>query len=155
MSWWWAISRPRGATPSPSCCSSPSCSSVPPASSEATRPRKSDVKRLVTVAATLAALVVVQLAVPRVVNPYVLQIIVLCGINIVLAVSLNLINGFTGQFSIGHAGFMAIGAYTSAMFSMLAGKHWADAWTAAGAPAPLAAAPALLMALLLGGLLAA
>ena len=34
--------------------------------------------------------------------------------NMVLAVSLNLITGFTGQFSLGHAGFMAIGAYTSA-----------------------------------------
>ena len=33
------------------------------------------------------------------------------GINIILAVSLNLINGYTGQFSLGHAGFMAVGAY--------------------------------------------
>ena len=39
---------------------------------------------------------------------------ILVGINIILAVSLNLINGFTGQFSIGHAGFYAVGAYTSA-----------------------------------------
>ncbi len=45
------------------------------------------------------------------VPPYPLRIITLAGINIILAVSLNLINGFTGQFSIGHAGFMAIGAY--------------------------------------------
>jgi branched-chain amino acid transport system permease protein len=37
----------------------------------------------------------------------------MAGINIILAVSLNLINGFTGQFSIGHVGFMAVGAYTS------------------------------------------
>src|SRR5437588_332372 len=37
----------------------------------------------------------------------------LAGINIILAVSLNLINGFTGQFSIGHVGFMAVGAYSS------------------------------------------
>ena len=35
------------------------------------------------------------------------------GINIVLAVSLNLVNGFTGQFSIGHAGFMAVGGYVA------------------------------------------
>jgi branched-chain amino acid transport system permease protein len=35
------------------------------------------------------------------------------GINVILAVSLNLVNGFTGQFSIGHAGFMAVGGYTS------------------------------------------
>lgn len=36
------------------------------------------------------------------------------GINIILAVSLNIVNGFTGQFSIGHAGFMAVGGYTAA-----------------------------------------
>jgi branched-chain amino acid transport system permease protein len=45
---------------------------------------------------------------------YVIRIILLCGINAILAVGLNLINGTTGQFSIGHAGFMAVGAYTSA-----------------------------------------
>lgn len=39
------------------------------------------------------------------------------GINIVLAVSLNIVNGFTGQFSIGHAGFMAVGGYTAAMIT--------------------------------------
>jgi len=47
-------------------------------------------------------------------GPYIHQIVILVGINIILAVSLNLINGFTGQFSIGHAGFFAVGAYTSA-----------------------------------------
>ena len=48
------------------------------------------------------------------VGAYYYQIIILAGINIILAVSLNLINGITGQFSIGHAGFYAVGAYTSA-----------------------------------------
>ncbi|MFT3925508.1 MAG: branched-chain amino acid ABC transporter permease [Myxococcales bacterium] len=45
---------------------------------------------------------------------YVVRIILFCGINSILAVGLNLINGTTGQFSIGHAGFMAVGAYTTA-----------------------------------------
>ena len=36
---------------------------------------------------------------------------------IVFAISLNLVNGFTGQFSIGHAGFMAVGAYVSGYLS--------------------------------------
>ena len=103
----------------------------------------------------LALLVVVNVALSRYLSPYLLQIVVLCGINVILAVSLNLINGFTGQFSIGHAGFMALGAYGSAMFSLGVGRNWVSALEAAGAPAPLAAAPALLMALLLGGLLAA
>ncbi len=44
--------------------------------------------------------------------------LILIGINIILASSLNLINGFTGQFSIGHAGFMAVGAYVSAVLSV-------------------------------------
>jgi branched-chain amino acid transport system permease protein len=39
-------------------------------------------------------------------------------INIILAVSLNLVTGFTGQFSLGHAGFMSIGAYVGALIAM-------------------------------------
>ena len=45
---------------------------------------------------------------------YVQRIVLLAGINVILAVGLNLINGTTGQFSIGHAGFMAVGAYGTA-----------------------------------------
>jgi branched-chain amino acid transport system permease protein len=48
------------------------------------------------------------------IGAYYYKIVILAGINIILAVSLNLINGITGQFSIGHAGFYAIGAYASA-----------------------------------------
>ena len=44
--------------------------------------------------------------------------IITIGISIILGVSLNLINGFTGQFSLGHAGFMAVGAYTGAILTM-------------------------------------
>jgi branched-chain amino acid transport system permease protein len=54
-------------------------------------------------------------------GPYYYQILILAGINIVLAVSLNLTNGITGQFSIGHAGFFAVGAYVSASVSYYAG----------------------------------
>jgi branched-chain amino acid transport system permease protein len=50
-------------------------------------------------------------------NQYHMQILSLMCINVILAVSLNLINGFTGQFSIGHAGFMASGAYVSALLT--------------------------------------
>lgn len=46
-----------------------------------------------------------------------LQIVLMC-INVILAASLNLINGITGQFSLGHAGFMAVGAYVSAVMTM-------------------------------------
>src|SRR3954468_2015185 len=42
------------------------------------------------------------------------RVVMLIGFNIILAVSLQLINGFSGQFSLGHAGFMAVGAYMAA-----------------------------------------
>ncbi|MEO3945675.1 branched-chain amino acid ABC transporter permease [Gorillibacterium sp. CAU 1737] len=44
--------------------------------------------------------------------------IIMIGINIILTVSLNLINGITGQFSLGHAGFMSVGAYVSAIMTL-------------------------------------
>ena len=52
------------------------------------------------------------------IDSYYNGILILVMINVILAVSLNLINGITGQFSIGHAGFMAVGAYTSALLSL-------------------------------------
>jgi branched-chain amino acid transport system permease protein len=62
----------------------------------------------------LTAVWVAHLGIETAVNPYVFSIIMYAGINVILAVSLNLVNGFTGQFSIGHAGFMAVGGYVSA-----------------------------------------
>jgi branched-chain amino acid transport system permease protein len=56
------------------------------------------------------------------INPYFLDVALTCGINIILAVSLNLINGYTGQFSLGHAGFMAVGAYSAAVITTNFGK---------------------------------
>ena len=61
----------------------------------------------------------------RTISPYFSRILMLSGIAVTLAVSLNLINGFTGQFSIGHAGFMAVGAYSSAYFSVSYGANLA------------------------------
>src|SRR4051812_27656676 len=58
------------------------------------------------------------------ISAYYARIIMLVGINISLAVSLNLINGFTGQFSIGHAGFMAVGAYSSAYLTVFHAHGW-------------------------------
>ncbi len=51
-------------------------------------------------------------------NRYYLGIAIDIGINIILAVSLNLINGHTGQFSLGHAGFMAVGGYSAAKLTL-------------------------------------
>ncbi len=50
-------------------------------------------------------------------DPYKEGVVVAVGINIVLAVALNIVNGFTGQFSLGHIGFYAVGAYTAALLS--------------------------------------
>lgn len=70
---------------------------------------------------------------------YYAKIIVLIGINIILAVSLNVATGYLGQLPLGHAGFMAIGAYASAIFM-----------TRSGLPADIA----FPIGILLGGLVA-
>jgi branched-chain amino acid transport system permease protein len=49
---------------------------------------------------------------------YIVRILNVCAIYAILGLSLNLINGFTGLFSLGHAGFMAVGAYATALLTM-------------------------------------
>lgn len=73
--------------------------------------------------AILGALVLLYAAIQGLIEfdilgPFWVLNLVMIGINIILATSLNLINGFTGQFSIGHAGFMAVGAYVSAVLTV-------------------------------------
>lgn len=87
------------------------------------------------------------------IDPYFLDIIIKIGINIILAVSLNLINGYTGQFSLGHAGFMAVGAYSSAAITIFLGPRILSALGAISTPG--ATAVLFLTALLAGGLAAA
>ena len=62
------------------------------------------------------------------IDPYYLDVIICIGINIILAVSLNLVNGYTGQFSLGHAGFMSVGAYAAAAVSLV--EVFRDTFTA-------------------------
>ncbi|HEX7714777.1 MAG TPA: branched-chain amino acid ABC transporter permease [Bacillota bacterium] len=52
------------------------------------------------------------------IDEYTAQILTLGGINVIISLSLNLISGFTGQLALGQAGFMAIGAYSTAIFVM-------------------------------------
>lgn len=85
---------------------------------------------------------------------YHIQVLVLIGINAIMAVSLNLINGITGQFSIGHAGFMAIGGYVAAACTFY-GDPFLSQWGGAVLPAPLLETGWFLIALLLGGVIAA
>jgi branched-chain amino acid transport system permease protein len=51
-------------------------------------------------------------------NSYLLRIISLTGIYAIMAVSLTLVNGVSGMLSLGHAGFIAVGAYTSSILTM-------------------------------------
>jgi branched-chain amino acid transport system permease protein len=53
-----------------------------------------------------------------IINPYIDLVLKYIGINIILTVSLNLVNGYMGEFSVGHAGFMAIGAYASSLLTV-------------------------------------
>ncbi|BER92373.1 MAG: branched-chain amino acid transport system permease protein [Candidatus Atribacteria bacterium] len=53
----------------------------------------------------------------RLLNRYILHIVILIGIYSIATVSLNLTNGYTGLFSLGHAAFMAVGAYTSTLLT--------------------------------------
>jgi len=57
----------------------------------------------------------------KVINRYYQGILIACLINVILATSLNLATGFLGQLALGHAGFMAVGAYTAAIITKTTG----------------------------------
>jgi branched-chain amino acid transport system permease protein len=83
-------------------------------------------------------------------SPYFTYLALVVGVNVVLAVSLNVINGMTGQFSIGHAGFMAVGAFSSAITSMALNEYRIGAL-----PVGLEHQLFFVISLLVGGALAA
>ncbi|MBR1455852.1 MAG: branched-chain amino acid ABC transporter permease [Oscillospiraceae bacterium] len=83
----------------------------------------------------------------KILNGYYMQVLMFAGVNVMMTVSLNLVNGFTGQFCIGHAGFMSLGAYGSAVITTLLFKG-----TEFAAAAPIAV---FLLGLLCGGIAAA
>ena len=85
---------------------------------------------------------------------YYAEIINLTGISIILATSLNLITGFTGQFSIGHAGFMAVGAYSSVFMTVYYSES-AEQWLTSLVGATLAQALVFLAVIIVGALVAA
>ena len=82
-----------------------------------------------------------------VINGYYMQVMLFAGVNVMMTASLNLVNGFTGQFCIGHAGFMSLGAYGSAVITTLIFKG--------NSVAPAAQIPVFLLGLLCGGIVAA
>lgn len=102
-------------------------------------------KKLILYGVVLAAILglyglIAGLTSAGVINPYYSGILVMVCINIILAVSLNLSTGFLGQLILGHAGFMSVGAYSAALFSLHSG---------------LPSAVAFPLALVFGGLVAA
>src|SRR5208283_664612 len=52
-------------------------------------------------------------------NAYVQLVLMYVGINIILSTSLNIVNGYMGEFSVGHAGFMAVGAYVTSILNVM------------------------------------
>lgn len=66
----------------------------------------------------LGFIAVVALIYLGIIDEYTAQILTFAAINVIIALSLNLISGFTGQLALGHAGFMAIGAYATAALVM-------------------------------------
>lgn len=69
---------------------------------------------------TLLLIFPLTILLPRfgIINPYIELVLKYIGINIILTVSLNLVNGYMGEFSVGHAGFMAIGAYAASLLTV-------------------------------------
>lgn len=83
------------------------------------------------------------------------RILVMMGINITLAVSLNIINGHAGQFSLGHAGFMAIGAYFAAFLTLYYFGPYVDRLGEGSGQQWLLQNVLLFIAVILGGIVAA
>ncbi|MBS2028916.1 MAG: branched-chain amino acid ABC transporter permease [Deltaproteobacteria bacterium] len=102
------------------------------------------------VAITLAILAVVNVLLPSLNEDYRVHVLLDVGINVMLAVSLNLVNGVTGQFSIGHAGFMALGGYTAAFLSIRLAAYQLH-----GVPDAVSQGLFLVLALVVGGMVAA
>jgi branched-chain amino acid transport system permease protein len=116
-------------------------------------------RKLLIIVATLAALAAMNYLVEYglgdfQINPYYARIINLIGINITLAVSLNLINGLAGQFSIGHAGFMAVGGYTATYLTVYYGRQ-ITALVGSQVTDPVGAAVVMVPSLLAGAAAAA
>ncbi len=78
---------------------------------------KTDRTRLIFLAAAILGFVMI-FAMQRTMNEYIVSIVNFVGIYIILAVSLNITNGFTGLFSLGHPAFMAIGGYVTAILTL-------------------------------------
>lgn len=78
--------------------------------------------RIASILSAVGGCFLLQMIAGRMLSDYSQRLVVLAGLYVTLAVSLNLINGVTGQFSIGHAAFYQVGAYGAALVT---GMFWA------------------------------
>ena len=100
------------------------------------------------------------IGVPKLLDDYLVRILIVVCINAILVVSLGIGNGFTGVFSLGHVGFVAVGAYVSGILSLPASAKsaylpdlpaWLSGWDFSFLPATLAAGVlCVILALLVG-----
>ncbi len=89
------------------------------------------------------------------VDSYVRRVLSLCAIYAIVGLSMNLVNGFTGMFSLGQAGFMAVGAFTVAVFTVPVEQRAAVFYLEPMNPLIADIELPFVAALLLGGLLSA
>lgn len=107
---------------------------------------------------TLVAIIVLGICIGAgnvLLDSYLKRILNLCAIYTILGLSMNLINGFTGLFSLGHAGFMAIGAYCVAIFTVPIAEREMIYYLEPMHPLIANVKLPFVVALLLGGLVAA
>ena len=81
------------------------------------RALKMPVRYLINTVLVALLFIGLQLLSTNMLSTYQNKVLLLVGINVILAVSLNVATGYLGQLPLGHAGFMAVGAYTSALFT--------------------------------------
>ncbi|MEN6438961.1 MAG: branched-chain amino acid ABC transporter permease [Syntrophobacter sp.] len=101
----------------------------------------------------ILSVVAVAAAKADILNAYMQLIVMFIGINVILSTSLNLVNGYMGEFSVGHAGFMAVGAYVTSVLNV-----WLFTTSSLFGPPLLAPSSALFLfpvTLLAGGIAAA
>ncbi|MCZ7542193.1 MAG: branched-chain amino acid ABC transporter permease [Anaerolineae bacterium] len=88
-------------------------------------------------------------------NDYRELVLIYIGINIMLTVSLNLVNGYMGEFSVGHAGFMAVGAYVASVLTMFFFTGAFDKPAVIDTSSEVVIAAGFIIALIAGGVAAA
>lgn len=109
---------------------------------------------ILTIVAIIAIIVIIPIL-NTAADSYIKRILHLCSIYVIVALSMNLVNGFTGMFSLGQAGFMAIGAYAVGIFTVPVADRARIFYLAPMHPAIANIELSLTTALLLGGIVAA